>query len=318
MPASPRARFYRPAHQLIFDAISQLDAAGEPVDAITVSEQLRRTDLLEHVGGLQALHTLQNSPPSISNCGYYARAVVDAHSLRRMITTAADITDLAFTSSEPASETLDRAEQLMYQLSGTEHLTTVADVDDLAPGWIDRFQSRVDTGGGVTGLPTGLTDLDRLTCGLQPGALYVIGARPSVGKTALALGIAAHVAVKLRQPTLFESLEMPHDELMARLISWLGLVNGERLRAATPTDKDWLGIAGALQQLHGAPLVLDDDSSATVSAIRSRARRVRQRHGDLGLIVVDYLQLVASPSAGRNENRQLASRRDHSPAEAAR
>ena len=144
-----------------------------------------------------------------------------------------------------------------------------------------------------------------MTSGLQPGSLTIVGARPAVGKSAFALGIAAHVAIELRRPVLFVSLEMPHDELLARLVSLLGKVDSTRLRSATLSEPDWARIGKAHTRLAGAPLVLDDDSMATVGAIRARARRLRARYKDLALVVVDYLQLLGTPSGARVENRQL-------------
>lgn len=298
--------FYRPAHQHIYDAMVRLAAVGEPIDVITVAHRLREDGLLDQVGGLGLLHTLQNATPAISNAVRYARIIRQAALLRRLIHVASDISELAYSSDTAASEaTLDEAEQRLHRLTLTEHTATVAEADQLLPGWIERLEDRVDAGGGITGVSTGLTDFDHLTSGLQPGSLNIIGARPAVGKSAFALGIAAHVAIELRRPVLFVSLEMPHDELVGRLVSLLGRVDSSRLRSATLDARDWTKVATAHQALNGAPLVLDDDSSATVAAIRARARRVRAKYKDLALVVVDYLQLLGSPAA-RVENRQLA------------
>lgn len=298
--------FYRPAHQHIYDAMVRLAAVGEPIDVITVAHRLREDGLLDQVGGLGLLHTLQNATPAISNAVRYARIIRQAALLRRLIHVASDISELAYSSDTAASEaTLDEAEQRLHRLTLTEHTATLAEADQLLPGWIERLETRIDAGGGITGVSTGLTDFDHLTSGLQPGSLNIIGARPAVGKSAFALGIAAHVAIQLRRPVLFVSLEMPHDELVGRLVSLLGHVDSSRLRSATLDARDWTKVATAHQALNGAPLVLDDDSSATVAAIRARARRVRAKYKDLALVVVDYLQLLGSP-ATRVENRQLA------------
>jgi replicative DNA helicase len=298
--------FYRPAHQHIYASMMRLTARGEPIDTITVTHQLRQDGLLDQIGGAAALHALQNATPSISNADRYATLVRQSALLRRLIHAAGDIAELGYDSETSAAEgTLDQAEQRLHRLTLAQHTATVSEADQLLPGWIERLEARVDSGGGITGVSTGLRDLDVLTSGLQPGSLTIVGARPAVGKSAFALGIAAHVAIELRRPVLFVSLEMPHDELLARLVSLLGKVDSTRLRSATLSEPDWARIGKAHTRLTGAPLVLDDDSTATVGAIRARARRLRARYKDLALVVVDYLQLLGTPVGARVENRQL-------------
>jgi len=295
--------FYKPAHGHVFDAITSLYARGEAVDPVTVAEELKRAGLLEALGGPALLVDLQANTPSISNAAYYARIIEENALLRRLIGVAGDIADLAYTVPDDVTKAVDEAESMIYAVGQRRVEDTVKPLRDLLDLSLDRLEHLFMRGDAVTGLPTGYADLDEVLSGLQPSTLVVIGARPSVGKTAFALGLAAAAAVEHHKPVLFCSLEMGHLELTQRLLAAEARVDSSKMRNGRLTDADWTKISHALGRLSEAPLFIDDNPNLTVMEIRAKARRLKSRIGELGLIVVDYLQLMSG--RGSAENRQV-------------
>jgi replicative DNA helicase len=294
--------FYKPAHQHIYEAIRVLVSTGQPIDAVTVAEELRRASLLDEVGGSPYLIDLQAATPAISNAVRYARIVQDTALLRRLITVAGEIAELGYDEPDDVVKAIDEAESKVFEIA--EHRVTdstkpISDLLGLAMADLERVYEQGNT---ITGTATGYTDLDELLSGLQPATLNVVGARPSMGKTAFALGIATHVAVELVLPVLFFSLEMGHKELTQRILASEARVDSTKMRTGRLTQQDWSKIGKAIGRLE-APLYIDDNPHVTVMEIRAKARRLVQRMGQLGLIVIDYLQLMT----GRNsaENRQV-------------
>jgi replicative DNA helicase len=294
--------FYRPGHQHIFDAIRALYATGAPADTITVADELRRAGLLEQIGGTEVLHALQNATPAISNAAHYARIVQDTALLRRLIHVAGDIAEMAYGEPDDVTKAVDEAESKVFKVAEDRVTDTTQLLSESIKSVMDRLEETFARGDTITGTATGYHDLDELLSGLQPSTLNIVGARPAVGKTAFALGMAVHVAQTSAKPVLVFSLEMGHNELTQRILSSEAKVDSTRMRNGRLSESDWALIGRAIGRLE-VPLFLDDNPRVTVMEIRAKARRLKARHGGLALIVIDYLQLMTG--GGNPENRQL-------------
>jgi replicative DNA helicase len=295
--------FYKPAHQHIYEAIRGLMANGHAVDIVTVSDELRRNGLLDDIGGAQALNELQNATPAISNAHRYAKIVQDTAMLRKLISVAGEITELAYMEPDDVTKALDEAETKVFEVAEDRVVDSTRPLSELLPEAMDELQATFERGDSITGVPTGYNDLDELLSGLQPSTLNIIGARPAMGKTALGLGIALNVAKTTHKPVLVFSLEMGHAELTQRILSSEAEVESQKLRTGRLQEPDWSKIGRAINRIEGIPLYLDDNPRVTVMEIRAKARRLKARSGGIGLIMIDYLQLM---SGGANaENRQL-------------
>jgi replicative DNA helicase len=293
--------FYRPAHRTVFRSVLELYGHGDAVDAVTVAEDLRRSGALADIGGAPFLHTLVASVPTAANAGYYARIVKEAGVLRRLIDVGTQIVQLGFETPQDTERAVDIAESLVYQVAQgrvTEDYHTLRDVLTTTLEAIERLHEDHRE---ITGVPTGFADLDRLTSGLQPANLVIVAARPAVGKSTFGLDVARHAAVRAGVPTVVFSLEMSKTELVQRLMCAECTVDMQRLRTGRMEESDWTRLTRSLGKLADAPLFIDDSPGTTMMEIRAKCRRLKQRHG-LGLVVVDYLQLM-QPSK-RFENRQ--------------
>ena len=295
--------FYKPAHAHVFDAITSLSAVGEPADPVTVAEELRRAGLLEAIGGPATLVTLQATTPAVSSAARYARIIEEHALLRRLIGVAGEIAEMSYGLPEDVTKTVDQAESMVFEVAQRRTTDTLAPLSDLLHANLDHLEDVVNRGERITGIPTGFYDLDELLSGLQPNSLYVIGARPSMGKTAFALSMASNAAIESGRPVLLFSLEMGQLELTQRLLCAEARVNSRNVRNGALTESDWGKIAHATGRLADAPIWIDDNPNVTIMEIRSKARRLKSRLGDLGLIVVDYLQLMTGRSSA--ENRQV-------------
>jgi replicative DNA helicase len=294
--------FYKPAHGHVFDAVTRLYSQGEPVDPVTVADELRRADLLEAVGGPTTLATLQANTPAISNASGYAKIVEEHALLRRLIGVAGEIAELGYDVPDDVSAAVDRAETMVFQVAQRRVTDTTKPLRELLSASLDRLEALYDRGEAITGVPTGFVDLDERLSGLQPSNLVIVGARPAMGKTSFALNIAAHAAVEAHVPVLVFSLEMSHLEITQRLICAEARVEATRMRNGRLQDSDWTKISHAIGRLGEAPIFIDDNPMITVMDIRAKARRLKSREG-LGLVVVDYLQLMSGRSNA--ENRQV-------------
>ncbi len=294
--------FYRPAHGHIFEAICSLYAQGEPADPVTVADELKRADLLEAAGGTGNLIGLQANTPAIANASRYARIVQEHALLRRLISVAGDIAEMGYSLPEDVTAAMDRAEAMVFEVAERRVTDSLKPLRELLAISLDHLEALYNRGDAITGVPTGFTDLDERLSGLQPSALVIVGARPSMGKTSLALGLAAHAAIERRLPVLFFSLEMSHLELTQRLLCSEARVDSSRMRNGKLHESDWPKVVNAIGKLGEAPLFIDDNANLTVMEIRAKARRLKSREG-LGLIVVDYLQLMSGH--GPAENRQV-------------
>ncbi len=295
--------FYRPAHAHIYEAVSVLTAKGEVADPITVADELRRRDLLDGAGGTAALVDLQADAPGTANAAHYARIVRDHSLLRRLIGAAGSISESAYGLPEDVRKVVDQAESLVFDIARHEGEGSTARLTDLLGDTLTRIEELHDRGSEITGTPTGYHDLDEMTAGLQPGALVVVGARPAMGKTALALGMAANAALRGDHSILLFSLEMSKVELVQRILCADARVDSTKIRNGRLSDPDWNAIAASMGRLGDAKIWIDDNPNVSIMEIRSKARRLRSEIGSLGMVVVDYIQLMT----GRNsaESRQV-------------
>ena len=295
--------FYRPAHQHIFEAITTLYGAGDEADVVTVADLLDRSGQLVGMGGSSMLMDLQAQAPAVTGARKYAEIIRENALLRRMINVGNEIAEIAYDRPEDVVKAVDQAEHLMYEVGQGRASDTMADMRTLVEQSLDRLEMLYERGEGITGTPTGFVDLDDLLSGLQPNALYVVGARPAMGKTSFALNLAAHAAVTGGKPTLIFSLEMGQLELSQRMLASESRVDSIKMRDGKLDDSDWAKISSGVARLGEAPIWIDDNPALTVMDIRGRARRLKSQVGDLGLIVVDYIQLMTGRSGV--ESRQV-------------
>jgi len=297
------ADFYRKDHRLIFAAIAALAEDGHPCDVVTVSEYLGNRNELDDSGGLEYLATLTNETPGAANARAYAQILRERSTLRSLIHAGNEISGNAFTTDgRSASELVDEAERLVFEIaeSGARGRVGFQSLKEILPAAVDRIDLLHQTGGDITGIPTGYSEFDKLTAGLQPGDLVIIAGRPSMGKTTFAVNIAENAAIGAQVPTAIYSMEMPSEQLAFRMISSLGRVDQTHLRTGKFPDEDWSRINTAVQLMSDAPIYIDDSPGLSPTEIRARARRLK-RESDLGLIVIDYLQLMQVH--GNTENR---------------
>lgn len=295
--------FYRKDHRLIFSAIASLIDGGSPCDIVTVSEHLDSRSELDDSGGLEYLATLANETAGAANARAYAKILRERATLRALISAGNEIAGSAYTNDgRTAAEVLDDAEKMVFEIAdrGTRGKKGFKSLKEILPAAVDRIDTLHQADGDITGISTGFNEFDKLTAGLQPGDLIIIAGRPSMGKTALAVNIAENAAIGAKVPTAIFSMEMPAQQLAFRMISSLGRVDQSHLRTGNFPDEDWSRINMAVQLMSEAPIFIDDTPSLAPGEIRARARRLHREHG-LGLIVVDYLQLMQVP--GSNENR---------------
>ena len=303
--------FYRHDHRLIFDAIYSLAERNEPIDVVTISEFLDAQGHLTETGGLGYLGTLAKDTPSAANIRAYANIVRQRSLLRRLIEVGGEIADLAHEfTGEPVHKLVDQAERKVFEISesGKRQGSGFVSLKEVMPGALDKLDNLYNSDGEITGVSSGFTDLDRMTAGLQPGDLIIVAGRPSMGKTSFAMNIAEHAALapiiqenpEAAVPTAIFSMEMSAEQLSFRLISSLAQVGQGKLRTGNFSEEDWPRIHSAVKWMSAAPMFIDDTPALSPTEIRARARRLKREHG-LGLIVVDYLQLMQV--SGTTENR---------------
>ncbi len=295
--------FYRNDHRIIFAAIARLVDDGHPCDVVTVSEFLDKRGELDKAGGLEYLAALANETPGAANARAYANIVRERAMLRSLINAGNEIAGSAFsTDGRSATDLVDEAERRVFEIAekGARGRAGFRSLRQILPEAVDRIDMLHQAGGDITGISTGFTEFDKMTAGLQGGDLVIIAGRPSMGKTTLAVNIAENAAIGNKVPTAIYSMEMPSQQLAFRMISSLGRVDMKHLRTGQFPDEDWSRINTAVQLMSDAPIFIDDTAGLSPTEIRARARRLQREHG-LGLIVVDYLQLMQVP--GNTENR---------------
>lgn len=296
--------FYSLNHRLIFTSICHLVNKGEPADVVTVSERLEQTGSLENAGGLAYIGTLANNTPSTANILTYARIIRERSILRSLVAVANDIADSAYsTEGRSAREVLDHAESRVLEISEQDGKTRQGfeTIQELLTRSVDRIDELFNSTETVTGIATGFSDLDEMTSGLQRGDLVIVAGRPSMGKTSFAMNIAEFVAVDKKEPVAVFSMEMPGEQLAMRMLSSIGRINSNKIRTGKLGEDDWPRLSSAVSLLDKAPMFIDDSAGLNSLDLRSRARRLQREHGQLGLVVIDYLQLMQSE--GDSENR---------------
>jgi len=296
--------FYRPAHQKIFQAMCRLMEEGQPVDLVTVTAALKDEGVLEEVGGISYLSELATSVPTSANVQTYAQIVEEKAMLRRLIAAATQIASAGYAGGEDAQMIIDEAERRIMEISQRRHRTGFLNIKDVLLNAYERIEMLYTNKGGVTGLPTGYPDLDRMMSGLQKSDLIIVAARPSVGKTAFALNVAQNVALHAGVPVAIFSLEMPAIQLVQRMLSAEGNIDSHRLRSGFLDTNDWEKLTLAMASLSEAPIFIDDTPHVTVFDIRAKCRRLQAEQG-LGLVVIDYLQLI-SGRGGDNRQQEIS------------
>ncbi|QTR50226.1 replicative DNA helicase [Candidatus Thiothrix anitrata] len=301
--------FYRQDHRLIFRAIADLAEDNKPLDLITVSEWLKQRNELENAGGFVYLATMAKDTPSAANIKAYAEIVREKAILRQLISVGTSIADSAFNAQGRASkELLDEAEQKVFKIAehGSKQGQVFKPLKKLLKVTLEHIEELSKINTNITGVSTGYTDLDEMTSGLQKGDLVIVAGRPSMGKTTFSMNIAEYAAAHKKLPTAIFSMEMPAEQLTLRMLSSMGRVDQHRLRTGKLTDEDWPRVATAVKIFSDVPMFIDDSPALSPTEVRARARRLMREHGQLGLIVLDYLQLMQTGAATENRATEIS------------
>jgi replicative DNA helicase len=294
--------FYRPAHELVYDAILDLYGRGEPADAITVAAELTRRGDIGRVGGAPYLHDLLASVSIAANAGYYAEIVREKAILRRLVDASIRIGQMSYAAEGDVDDIVDRAQAEVYSVTDKRTSEDYKSLSELMQPTMDEIEAIGSRGGQLAGVPTGFADLDELTNGLHPGQMIIIAARPGLGKSTLGLDLARAASIKHGLAAAIFSLEMSQIEIVMRLLSAEASIPLNHIRNGKMTDDDWQRMAKKMGEVAEAPLFIDDSPNLTMMEIRAKARRLRQRH-ELKLIIIDYLQLLTSGK--KAESRQV-------------
>jgi replicative DNA helicase len=294
--------FYAHVHETIFLALTQLYERGEPLDKITVAEELRGRSLLDRVGGLPYLTSLMDAVPTAASAEYYAEIVREKSALRGLIHAGTQITQIGFESEEDVEGAIDRSEQVVYEVGRRRMHGDFAPIRKLLKGTFEQIDRLYHSRGDRTGLTSGFRDIDEYTSGFQPGNFVILAARPAMGKTSMALTMAAAAAKEEQKPIAIFSLEMTNEELVTRLLCGEARINSLNLRRGNIKDSEWEKISSGMSALSEMPIYIDDSGTVSVSEIRSRCRRLQSGDG-LAAVFIDYLQLVRPSSNARPQNR---------------
>jgi replicative DNA helicase len=298
--------FYRMAHQKIFTTMLNLSDRGQAIDVVTVTEELSAKKELEDVGGISYLTEIANSVPTAANIVHYANIVEEKALLRRLIRVATTIVEDGYTREDEVEALLSEAEKNMMEVSNRKNAGDFKHIKDVLVQTYDNIELLHTQQGDVTGIPTGFTDLDKITAGFQRNDLIIVAARPSVGKTAFALNIAQNVATKTTENVAIFSLEMGADQLVMRMLCAEGNIDAQVMRTGALQAEDWRKLTMAMGSLSNAGIFIDDSSGIKVNEIRSKCRRLQQEHG-LGMVIIDYMQLISgSGKAGENRQQEVS------------
>ncbi|PRO64363.1 replicative DNA helicase [Alkalicoccus urumqiensis] len=295
--------FYRTGHSRIFSVMVELSEKGEPVDLVTMIDELHRKNWLEEIGGVAYLGELANAVPTAANVQYYAQIVEEKSLLRRLIRVATNIASESYSAEEEIDAILNEAEKSILEVSRKQNSGEFVNIKDVLVEAFDKIELLQHTAGEVTGIPTGFNELDRITAGFQRSDLVIVAARPSVGKTAFALNISQNVATKTDENVAIFSLEMGADQLVMRMLCAEGNIDAQRLRTGALEEEDWQRLTMAMGSLAKAGIYIDDTPGIKVKEVRSKCRKLKQESG-LGMIMIDYLQLIqgdARSSEGRQQ-----------------
>ena len=295
--------FYRQDHRAVYQVIVDLFSKNQAVDMVTVTEALKREGKLEDVGGIQFITYLANAVPTAANVSYHAKIVEEKSLLRQLISVSTQIAGSGYEGTEDVNSLLDNAERMILGVSERKISRDFAPIKEVVMSAVDRIDELYNKKGGITGIATGFIDFDHLTSGLQPSDLILIAARPSMGKTALVLNMAQHVAIREKKAVAFFSLEMSKEQLVQRMLCSEASIDSSRLRIGELEDNDWEKLIWAADSLSRAEIFIDDTPGITVMEMRAKARRLKVEH-NLQLIVIDYLQLMQGSGKKNSENRQ--------------
>src|SRR6187455_2882836 len=298
--------FYRESHAKIYRAGLSLYARGEPVDAITLVDALEERSELEDAGGRIRIHELAALVPAAANAAHYARIVREMATLRGLIRAGGEIAQLGWERPGETTDLVDRAEQVVFDLSQSRVSSEFSHIEELLKESFERITALYEAGADVTGVPSGFRDLDRITSGFQEGNLIIVAARPSMGKSALGLCMAANLGVRKGVPVALFTLEMSKSEVTQRLMCSEAKVESQRLRTGKLAADDWPRLTAACDKLAKAPIYVDDTGSVTMMEVRSKTRRLKSRQPDLGLVIVDYLQLMTSGTNPENRVQEVS------------
>ena len=301
--------FYRPNHKLIFRMIEKLALEQMPFDIVTLSHELKKVHQLDKIGGVPYLNLLIENTPTAANIIAYANIVKDRAVLRQLIQVGTEIADSAFNAEgRETADLLESAERQVFKIAEQrqKNQTGFVGIKSLLSQTVTKIEKLYELKEAITGISTGFTDFDELTSGLQPADLVIVAGRPSMGKTTVAMNIAENVAVRYDKPVLVFSMEMPSDALIMRMMSSLGRIDQQKVRTGKLEEDDWPRLTSVVSMLSRTKLFIDDTPALTPTEVRSRARRIAREHGQLGLVVVDYLQLMQSPSSGDNRVQQIS------------
>jgi len=296
--------FYRPDNQAIYETMIELFNRSIPVDIVTLSDKLAEKGLLEQIGGREKISELAAAYYTSANIKRHAEIVAEKSTLRQLIKSANFIVNAGYEAREDVAAIIERAEKSVFDISQRSNVSDVAHIGDVMVITSQKLEELAETQGNVTGVETGFADIDRKTAGLQPAELILVGARPSMGKTAFLLNIACHAAIRKNVPTIFFSLEMANDSLANRILAAESGVDSQRMRTGQLTDDDWNRVAENISKISNAPIYLDDTSGISVTELRAKCRRLKMEK-NLGLIVIDYLQLMSASAGSKPESRQL-------------
>jgi len=296
--------FYRASHQRIYSIMLDLSESGEPVDVVTVTAELRNQKLLDEVGGLDYLSELADSAPTAANIQFYSNLVEEKALLRRLIRSATQIVSDGYMREDDVDVIIDEAEKTIFEVAQRKKVSAFQSIKDVLVETYDNIELLHNRKGNITGIPTGFLELDRMTAGFQRNDLIIVAARPSVGKTAFALNVAQNVATKTDENVAIFSLEMGARQLVMRMLCAEGNIDAQKLRTGALEEQDWQKLAMAMGSLSNAGIYIDDTPGVRINEIRAKCRRLQKEKG-LGMVLIDYLQLVqGSSSSGRSENRQ--------------
>ena len=295
--------FYREAHRMVYRAAMTLFERGEAIDFITVIDTLRREESLERAGGISYITSLANGVPTAANIVFHAKIVQEKSLLRRLIHAATDIAALGYAETEEVERVLDQAEQKILEVATRKIGQDYAPIKEIIFSTLDKIDEMHKAKGGITGLSTGFTNLDKLTGGFQRSDLILIAARPSMGKTAFVLNVAQHMATRDKKSVAIFSLEMPREQLAMRMMCAEGLIDSQRFRTGAMSSDEWKNLVDAADRLSASPMFIDDTAGVNAVELRNKARRISKEHG-LDCIIIDYLQLMDGGAHSRIDNRQ--------------
>ena len=295
--------FYREAHKVAYEAMLKLTDNEEAVDIVTLTEELRKEEQLERVGGVRFVTDIANTVPTAANISYHAKIVKEKAELRRLIDAATAIAAAAYEDTDEVANIMDDAEKRILAVAAGQSTDGFEPMKTILLRTFDRINDLYDSKGNITGISTGFKDLDNLTSGLQPSDLVLVAARPSMGKTAFTLNMASYIGLHNLGTVAFFSLEMSKEQLMQRMLCSEGGIDAQRLRTGQLEDEEWTRLVETANRLNNAPIFIDDTAGITVMEMRSKARRLKAEHG-LSVIFIDYLQLMQGRASKNSDNRQ--------------